>query len=33
MNWPGPLAERTMPLMRCMRSATPTRFTIKASSF
>jgi hypothetical protein len=26
MYCPGPLAERTMPLTRCSRSVTPTRF-------
>ena len=28
MNWPGPFAERTIPLLRCSRSAIPTRLTI-----
>ena len=33
MYCPGPLAERTMPLTRCSRSVTPTRFVISAKSF
>src|SRR5436189_2910379 len=28
MNCPGPFVERTIPLLRCNRSATPTRLTI-----
>jgi hypothetical protein len=33
MYCPGPLAEHTMPLTRCSRSVTPTRFVINAKSF
>jgi hypothetical protein len=33
MYCPGPLAERTMPLTRCSRSVTPTRFVMSAKSF
>ena len=31
MYCPGPLVERTMPLTRCSRSVTPTRFVISAT--
>jgi hypothetical protein len=33
MYCPVPVADRTMPLNRCRRSVTPTRFVINANSF